>query len=118
MAESELLALFVGVFQEVGFQRAVFGEESHDGRFLGGQVFLELSQRLKLSGSRSSLSFHVLHDSGGFAGSIVVGRDLSVLEDLERWVSRHLELVASFLSGLGTVDLDEADWWLLAAQQF
>lgn len=60
---------------------------------------------------------HVLDQAGGLTGSVVLLRDLAVLEDLQRGIALDGELAARLLAGLGAVDFGEGDRRIVAAEE-
>ena len=91
----------------------VCGTESEDDDITLGQNSVGLSDSFNLLGGGSNLAPHVLGDPGSFSGPVIVRGELTILEDLESWISSHLKPATSVLAGLSTVHLDEVDWRII-----
>ena len=86
----------------------VCSTESEDNDFTLGQYGVGLGGSLDLLGGRSDLAPHVLGDPGGLPGPVVVGGQLSALEDLQRGIAANLEPPAGVFSCFRAVNLTKS----------
>ncbi|GMR53196.1 hypothetical protein PMAYCL1PPCAC_23391 [Pristionchus mayeri] len=97
VSETETITLSIGDLEEAVLQLRLGEKQTENGIVLLADELLVLLEGSDLLGGRTGLSTHVLDDSIGFAGSVVVLGKLSIAEDLKSGISGNAELLAGVL---------------------